>query len=98
MIIEKTRNFFRGTHKYFDIEIERVRPPVESFGERHFYIRVFNGWGHAYDGYSPTGVTTMAEAKREALYGAGLKERPVASAEGSPEAATRQPAIRDEPQ
>jgi hypothetical protein len=77
--ISKSRNHFRGTHKGYDIEIERERPPVESFGERHFYIRVFNDYGHAYDGYSPSGVTTLAEAKREALYGACLKPRPCSS-------------------
>lgn len=74
--ISKSRNHFHGTHKGHEIEIERERPPVESFGERHFYIRVFNEWGHSYDGYAPAGVTTMAEAKREALYGACLKIRP----------------------
>lgn len=76
-IVSKSRNYFHGTHKGYEIEIERERPPVESFGERHFYIRVFDGYGHAYDGYSPAGVTTMAEAKREALYGACLKARPI---------------------
>lgn len=75
-IIESKRGYFRGTHKAYEIEIEREIPPVESFGERHFYIRVSNDHGHAYDGYSPAGVATMAEAKREALYGSGLKERP----------------------
>lgn len=74
--VKKGRDFFVGTHKGYHIEIERERPPVESFGERHFYIRVFSDYGHAYDGYSPAGVTTMAEAKREALYGACLKQRP----------------------
>lgn len=75
-IISKSRQHFHGTHKGYVIEIERERPPVESFGDRHFYIRVFNEYGHAYDGYSPAGVTTFAEAKREALYGACLAKRP----------------------
>lgn len=59
----------------YEIEIDREQPPVESFGKHHFYIRVFNEHGCAYDGYSPVGVATMAEAKREALYGSGLKTR-----------------------
>ena len=84
--ISKERGYFRGTHKGYEIEIERERPPVESFGERHFYIRVFNDYGHAYDGYSPAGVTTMAEAKREALYGSFLKKRPDPAKCGAPDA------------
>lgn len=74
--LSKSRNHFHGTHKGYEIEIDRERPAVESFGERHFYIRVFNEHGHAYDGYAPADLTTLAEAKREALYGAGLKPRP----------------------
>lgn len=85
----KSRNHFHGTHKGYQIEIERERPPFESFGERHFYIRVFNGYGYAYDGYSPADVTTLAEAKREALYGACLKVRPapLCRGAGNPEGA-----------
>lgn len=78
-VITSERGYFCGTHKGYTIEIERERPPVESFGERHFYIRVYNGYGHAYDGYSPAGIRTMAEAKREALYGACLKKRPTSA-------------------
>lgn len=85
--ISKSRDHFHGTHRGHEIEIERERPPVESFGERHFYIRVWNiqTGMHGYDGYSPAGVTTMAEAKRAALYGACLKERPQAPALSNPQ-------------
>lgn len=78
----KGRDHFYGTHKGYEIEIDRERPPVESFGARHFYIRVFNEYGHAYDGYSPADVTSLSEAKREALYGACLKKRPAAPSPG----------------
>lgn len=71
-ILEQRRGYFRGTHKGCFIEIERDRDVPNS----HFYIRVqaANG-GHLYDGWSPEGVTTIAQAKREALIGAGFKER-----------------------
>lgn len=80
--ISKSRNHFHGTHKGYQIEIERERPAVEALGGlKHFYIRVYNDNGYAYDGYSPVGVTTLAEAKREALYGACLKPRPTTQGE-----------------
>lgn len=71
-IIEKRRGYFRGTHKGCEIEIERNR----EIPDRKFYIivRAADG-GHLYDGWSPVGVDTMAEAKREALQGAGLESR-----------------------
>lgn len=68
-IIEKRRGYFLGTHKGAEIEIERDRG---CFRHR-FYIRVrAPDGGHLYDGYSPEGVNTMAQAKREALRGARL--------------------------
>lgn len=84
-IIEKSRNLLRGTHKGYEIEIERERrqhPHLDDLGL--FYIRVWSieTGSHAYDGYSPAGVTTMAEAKREALYGSQLKARPAAERMG----------------
>lgn len=84
--LSKSRNHFHGTHKGHEIEIERERPPVDSFGERHFYIRVWSikTGEHGYDGFSPAGVTTLAEAKREALYGAHLRARPALSQHGEP--------------
>jgi hypothetical protein len=75
-IIKSERGYFRGTHKGHEIEIQRDH----DFPDRHFYIwvRCLNSGLHAYDGYAPLGVTTMAEAKREALYGACLEPRPTA--------------------
>ena len=68
-IIEKRRGYFRGTHKGAEIEIERDH----DIADRHFYIRVtWKDGGMLYDGYSPVGITTMAEAKREAIRGACL--------------------------
>lgn len=70
-IIEKKRGYFRGTHKGATIEIER--DPCPGDADRKFYIRVrWKDGGLLYDGYSPEGVTTMAEAKREAIRGACL--------------------------
>lgn len=71
-IIEKTRGYFRGTHKGATIEIERE--PGAS--HRKFYIRVTHADGcMMYDGYSPEGIETMAEAKREAIRGACLDKK-----------------------
>jgi hypothetical protein len=44
-------------------------------GESNFYIwvRATDG-GYLYDGYAPAGITTLAEAKREAIRGAMLDE------------------------
>ena len=67
-VLETSRGYFRGTHKGYTIEIERDH----DIPDRKFYIRVFNDYGHAYDGYSPEGIETMAEAKREAIRGACL--------------------------
>lgn len=73
-IIEKGRGYFRGTHKGAEIEIERLKKPIERFdGHSHFSIWVTaKDGGMLYDGYSPVGITTMAEAKREAIRGACL--------------------------
>lgn len=69
-IIKSSRSYFRGTHKGYEIEISRDH----QFEDRHFYIRVWSlaSGMHAYDGYSPAGVTTIAAAKREARRGAQL--------------------------
>lgn len=70
-IIEKRRGYFLGTHKGAQIEVMRDRG---DFRHR-FYIRVRadNGeGGHLYDGWSPEGIITMAQAKREAIRGACL--------------------------
>jgi hypothetical protein len=67
--IERKRGYFRGTHKGAEIEIERDY----DIPDRKFYIRVrADDGGSLYDGYSPVGVTTIAEAKREAIRGACL--------------------------
>lgn len=76
-IIEKTRGYFRGTHKGATIEIER-EPGVSS---RKFNIRVTHAdGGMMYDGYSPEGIETMAEAKKEAIRGACLDRKEPADA------------------
>lgn len=61
----KTTKFFCGTHKGSTIEIEH-----EANGR--FYIRVFNDRGYSYDGWAPENITTMREAKKEAIRGAML--------------------------
>ena len=71
-ILEKSRGYFRGTHKGATIEIERDH----DYPEHKFYIRVrWKDGGYLYDGYSPEAVVTMAQAKREAIRGACLDER-----------------------
>ncbi|WP_159953152.1 hypothetical protein [Rhizobium sp. 18065] len=68
---QQSHTYFHGTHKGATIEIERVH----DFHDHHFYIRVrWKDGGHLYDGYSPAGITTMAEAKRDAVRGACLDE------------------------
>lgn len=68
-IIEKGRGYFRGTHKGATIEIERDH----DIPDRKFYIRVAHAdGGMMYDGYSPEGIETMAQAKAEAIRGACL--------------------------
>ncbi|KFC62766.1 hypothetical protein FF80_03333 [Devosia sp. LC5] len=68
-IIEKGRGYFRGTHKGATIEIERDH----DIPGRKFYIRVAHAdGGMMYDGYSPEGIETIAQAKAEAIRGACL--------------------------
>ena len=63
-IIKQSAREFVGTHKGHRIEIEREP-------EGTFYIIVTGPDGtHAYDGWAPRSVETMAEAKREARKGA----------------------------
>jgi len=70
-IIEKRRGYFLGKHKGASIEIARDKT-FDSEGQK-FYINVTHSdGGILYDGWSPTGVNTMAEAKREAIKGACL--------------------------
>ncbi|RVO41321.1 hypothetical protein CN093_08625 [Sinorhizobium meliloti] len=71
-ILEKGRGYFRGTHKGAEIEIERDH----DYEDRKFYIRVrWKDGTYMYDGYSPEGINTMGEAKREAIRGACLDEK-----------------------
>jgi len=68
-ILVQERGYFRGTHNGATIEIERDH----DYPQHKFYIRVrWKDGGHLYDGYSPEGVSTMSEAKREAIKGACL--------------------------
>lgn len=70
-VLEKRRGHFSGTHKGADIEINR--DPCPGAPERKFYIQVrAKSGGLLYDGWSPEGVNTIAEAKREAIKGAQL--------------------------
>jgi len=70
-VLEKSRNYFRGSHKGGEIEIER--DPCPGAPDRKFYIRVrWKDGGYLYEGWSPEGVNTMAEAKRDAIRGAQL--------------------------
>ncbi|MBN9568725.1 MAG: hypothetical protein J0H79_14085 [Alphaproteobacteria bacterium] len=74
-ILEKKRGYFRGTHKGAEIEIIRERAAIIG-GESHFYIWVrWKDGAYLYDGRAPVGITTMTEAKREAIRGACLDRR-----------------------
>lgn len=75
-IIEKSRKFFRGTHKGADIEIER-----EPDGRFYIIVTHANG-GYLYDGWAPEEIRTMAEAKREAIRGACLDRLPALTSDG----------------
>lgn len=71
-IVEQRRGYFRGTHKGAEIEIERDR----NDPDRRFYIVVTHkDGGRLYDGWADVEITTIAEAKREAIRGACL-DRP----------------------
>ncbi len=68
-IISKDRQHFRGTHKGAEILIERNR----DIQDVHFYITVtWKDGCYMYNGYAPKGITTMREAKAEAIKGACL--------------------------
>jgi hypothetical protein len=72
-IISKSRDHFHATHKGCTISIERERDPdVPPF---YIIVTAPNG-GYLYEGWAPASVLTMADAKREALYGSTLKTRP----------------------
>lgn len=68
---DSRRGYFRGTHKGAEIVIERDPSPFD--GDRVFYIRVtWKDGGMLYDGWSPAGINTIQEAKREAIKGVCL--------------------------
>lgn len=64
--VSKSRNHFRGTHKGATLEIER-----EADG-RYYIVVLWKDGCKMYDGWAPEAVTTMAEAKKEAIRGACL--------------------------
>lgn len=64
----KGRGFFHGTHKGSDIDIQR-----ESDGRFYIIVTAPDGC-HAYEGFAPETVRTIAEAKREARRGACLDQ------------------------
>lgn len=74
-IISKSRWHFHGTHKGYSIEIERERGGRYEEMRNRFYIIVKNDFGYAYDGWAPEGITTMKEAKAEALRGAMIERK-----------------------
>lgn len=70
-IIEKTRKLFRGTHRGCYVEVEK-----EPDG-RFYIIVTHSDGGHLYDGWAPDDITTMKQARQEALRGSGLEARVV---------------------
>lgn len=62
----ETADYFVGSHKGGSIEIDR-----EPDGRFFIQVRWKHG-GYMYNGWAPDDVTTMADAKREAIKGAGL--------------------------
>lgn len=78
-IISKSRTHFHGTHRGCEIVVEREPVSLIYPGLRHrFYITVTHAdGGHLYDGWAPEDITTMKQARQEALRGAGLDARVV---------------------
>lgn len=70
-VISKSARHFFGTHKGHEINIER-----EATGRFYIIVRCLTTGLDAYDGWAPESVTTIREAKQEALYGACLAQRP----------------------
>lgn len=63
---------FLGTHKGHFIQIDRE--PEGDVLEGRYYIIVTSPSGMlAYDGWAPDGITTMDQAKHEALRGACIQ-------------------------
>ena len=66
-IKSKSRNHFWATHKGAEIHIER-----EKRSEPFYIIVTHADGGYLYDGYAPREITTIKDAKREAMKGAML--------------------------
>lgn len=71
-IMKQSASTFWGTHKGHDIQIDR-EPKGDPFEGRFYIIVTAESGMCAYDGWAPETVTTMAEAKREALRGACIQ-------------------------
>lgn len=65
-IKSESSNHLEATHRGATIEIER-----EDDGKFYIQVRWKDG-GNMYDGWAPETVTTMSEAKSEAIRGAQL--------------------------
>lgn len=63
--ISESHRHFYGTHKGSTIDIQ-----LDADGR--WYIIVQNENGYGYDGWAPESVTTLKEAKAEAVRGARL--------------------------
>ncbi|CAM5762034.1 hypothetical protein [Bosea minatitlanensis] len=70
-IISQTSKRFHGTHKGYEISIWLDEDDLEEDEVPRFYIQVWSlkTGGHNYDGWAPESVTTIAEAKKEAIRG-----------------------------
>lgn len=76
--IRETKYRFEGTHKGCSIDIQWDGDEDEGDGCAGWYIRVRTEkgcGGYLYDGWAPSSVCTMAEAKAEAIRGSCL-DRP----------------------
>ena len=65
-VLSKSKDHFCGTHKGGHIDIER-----EPDGRFYIMVRWTDG-ALLYDGWAPESVSTMVQAKREAMRGAQL--------------------------
>lgn len=72
-IKQQDRTGLLATHKGCEIQIDKEHG--QAPGRFYIIVKAPDG-GCLYDGWSPPQVTTMAQAKREALYGSGLKAPP----------------------
>ena len=66
-IKSKSRNHFHATHKGAEIHIER-----KTRSEPFYIIVTHADGGYLYNGYAPHMITSIKDAKREAVHGAML--------------------------